>query len=64
MSINSIKWLIFIMQTQWVYCEAGTEFLNLIQMSFMLPRLNSVVIIGLFKFQSQCVLSTFDDSVY
>jgi len=64
MSINSIKWLIFMMQTQCVYCEAEAEFLNLIQMNFMLPRLNSVVIICLFTFQSECVLSTSDDCVY
>jgi hypothetical protein len=39
------------LQTQCVYCEAGTEFLNIIQMNFMLPRLKSIILIGLFKFQ-------------
>ena len=52
------------MQTQCVYCEAGAEFLNLIQMNFLLPKLNSVVIICLFTFQSERVLSTSDESVY
>jgi hypothetical protein len=36
--LNSIKGLVFIVETQCVFCEIGTEFLNTALMNFRLQR--------------------------
>jgi hypothetical protein len=42
-SLNTIDWLVFVMEMQRVCCELGINFLNIILVNFMLWRVNSYV---------------------
>jgi hypothetical protein len=41
--LNSVNWLIFIMEKHCVYCEVGIEFMCIIFINFMIQAVNMYV---------------------